>query len=315
MRLWGEIGSMAVKSRRELGYAAGAALAFLGLTLVVVVVSASSVEDPGYVGRVKSWQAEREENLQKDGSWLTVAGLYWLREGENWVGTATSNDFVLPEDSAPAVVGVFKFHDRKATFHAEEGVSITRDGKPIQKVELEMGESHAIAINDLKMWLHHSGERLAIRLRDLNASYRREFAGLDWYPVDPSFRVQATFTPHAEEKKVEMLNILGDIEVFEVAGYVDFELHGQKVRMEAEKAREGALKFTFRDGTSGKGSYPAARFLRTERPDNGKVVMDFNQAYNPPCAYNPFTTCPMPTKENRLEVPIEAGEKNYKKHS
>jgi len=304
-----------VNTSRKLGYAVGAALVFLTVMLVIFSVSASSVEDPGYVDRVKSWQAEREENLQKDSSWLTVAGLFWLREGENWVGTATSNDFVLPEGSAPATVGVFKFHDRKATFHAEDGVTITQDGKLIQMVELEMGEKHAIAVNDLKMWLHYSGERLAIRLRDLNASYRKEFAGLDWYPVDPKFRVQAKFTPHAEEKKVEMLNILGDIEVFEVVGYVDFELQGQKVRMEAEKAREGTLKFTFRDGTSGKGSYPAARFLRTEAPENGKVVIDFNRAYNPPCAYNPHTTCPMPTKENRLEIRIEAGEKNYGKHS
>ena len=215
-------------------------------------------------------------------------------------------------------MGVFKFYDRKATFHAEDGVTITRDGKPIQPkqiVELEMGEKHAIAINDLKMWLHYSGERLAIRLRDLNASYRKEFAGLDWFPVDPKFRVEAKFTPHTEEKKVEMLNILGDIEVFEAAGYVDFELQAQKVHMEPMKAREGALWLIFRDGTSGKGSYQAARFLRTEPPENGKVVIDFNRAYNPPCAYNPHTTCPMPTKENRLEIRIEAGEKNYKKHS
>ena len=305
-----------MKSRRKLGYAVVAAIVFLAFTLVIV--SASNGEDPGYVDSVKSWQAEREENLQKDRSWLTVAGLYWLREGENWVGTATSNDFVLPEGSAPATVGVFKFHDRKATFHAEDGVTITRDGKPIQPkqiVELEMGEKHAIAINDLKMWLHYSGERLAIRLRDLNASYRKEFAGLDWFPVDPKFRVEATFTPHTEEKKVEMLNILGDIEVFEAAGYVDFELQGQNVRMEPMKAREGTLWLIFRDGTSGKGSYQAARFLRTEPPENGKVVIDFNRAYNPPCAYNPHTTCPMPTKENRLEIRIEAGEKNYKKHS
>ena len=169
------------------------------------------------------------------------------RRRENWVGTATSNDFVLPEGSAPATVGVFKFYDRKATFHAEDGVTITRDGKPIQPkqiVELEMGEKHAIAINDLKMWLHYSGERLAIRLRDLNASYRKEFAGLDWFPVDPKFRVEAKFTPHTEEKKVEMLNILGDIEVFEAAGYVDFELQAQKVHMEPMKARGICLPLT-----------------------------------------------------------------------
>ena len=281
--------------------------------LLLLSLGAAVAEDPSYVESIESWQAERETNLKKDSSWLTVAGLYWLREGENWVGAASTNDFVLPEGSAPDVVGVFEFEDRTATFKVADGVTVTHGDErvPVQTVVLEMGRKHALAINDLTMWLHYSGPRLAIRLRDLNSTLRKEFTGLKWFPVDPRYKVQAKFTPHPELKKIEMLNVLGDIESFESPGYVDFEILGQSVRMEPMTAREGALWFVFRDGTSGKESYPAARFLRTQAPKNGEVTIDFNRSYNPPCAYNPHTTCPLPTKENRLKLRIEAGEKNY----
>lgn len=288
-------------------YAVGAAFVVLTLALL----GGAGAEDPAYEATLASWQAEQETNLKKDRSWLTVAGLYWLREGENTVGADPSNDFVLPEGSAPDYVGVFDFADRKASFRAADGVAVTQDGEPANRVELEMGEKHAVAIGELKMWLHYSGPRLAIRLRDLNSSLRKEFTGLKWFPVDPRYRVEATFTPYAEPKKVDLLNVLGDIESFESPGYVDFELMGTSVRMEPMTTSGGGLWFVFRDGTSGKGSYPAARFLRAEKPENGKVVIDFNRSYNPPCAYNPHTTCPVPTKQNRLKVRIEAGEMDY----
>jgi len=296
-----------VRSWKKHVYAVGVA----SMLLSFLVLGAAVAEDPSYVETIESWQAEHEANLKKDSSWLTVAGLYWLREGENWVGAGGTNDFVLPEGSAPNVVGVFELEDRTATFTAADGVTVTHHDEPVQTVVLEMGAKHALAINDLTMWLHYSGPRLAIRLRDLSSTLRKEFTGLKWFPVDPRYKVKAEFTPHAEPKKVDMLNILGDIESFESPGYVEFEIMGQSVRMEPLSAREGALKFVFRDGTSGKEVYPAARFLRTEAPKNGEVTIDFNRAYNPPCAYNPHTTCEIPTKENRLEIRIEAGEKNY----
>ncbi len=271
--------------------------------------------DPSYVQSLRDWQLERENGLKADDSWLTVAGLYWLREGTNTVGTDGSSDFVLPEGSAPGRVGAFEFKDRKTTFAAADGVTIKQGDEVVTSTTLEMGEKYALQVDELKMWLHYSGERLAIRIRDLESPLRRDFAGLEWFPINPVFRVHAKFTPHAEPKKVDMLNILGDIETFESPGYVDFELNGESVRMEPLNVREGALWFVFRDATSGKEVYPAARFLRTEAPDNGEVVIDFNRSYNPPCAYNPFTTCPMPTEENRLGMRIEAGEKKYKKHS
>jgi uncharacterized protein (DUF1684 family) len=276
-------------------------------------------EDASYQKEIESWRVERETNLKKDGSWLTVAGLYWLREGESTVGADPENDFVLPEGTAPAFVGAFNYEDGKVSFRAQDGVTVARKGKedqPLSTAALEPGEKNAIALGKLSMWVHASGPRLAIRLRDLDSPIRKEFTGLSWFPVEPAYRVTAKFTPYPKPKDVEILNMLGDIEKYRSPGVVDFELQGQAIRMEPVLNSDGKLWFIFKDGTSGKETYPSARFLQAEAPMDGTVVVDFNKAYNPPCAFNPYTTCPMPPKENRLKIRIEAGEKNYaKKHS
>jgi uncharacterized protein (DUF1684 family) len=295
------------------------ALAFL-VSAAVLLPLAVPGEDATYLKEIESWRAERETNLKKDGSWLTVAGLYWLREGESTVGTDPENDFVLPEGTAPAFVGAFTYEHGKVGFRAQEGLSVTqkdKDGKPlsIATATLEPGEKNAVALGNLSMWVHASGPRLAIRLRDLDSPIRKEFTGLAWFAIDPSYRVTAKFTPHPKPKDVEILNMLGDIERYQSPGVVDFELQGQAIRMEPVSRSDGGLWFIFKDATSGKETYPAARFLYADAPKEGRVVVDFNKAYNPPCAFNPYTTCPMPPKENRLKVRIEAGEKNYKKHS
>jgi len=294
-------------------------------TSLVWLVSASILlpwagggEDASYLREIESWRVERETNLKKDGSWLTVAGLYWLREGDSTVGADPENDFVLPEGAAPPFVGAFTFENGKVGFRAREGVTVTQkgeDAKPVATASLEPGEKNAIVLGNLSMWVHASGPRLAIRLRDLDSPIRKEFTGLQWFPVDPAYRVTAKFTPHPKPKDVEILNMLGDIERYQSPGVVDFELQGQAFHMEPVSDSDGGLWFIFKDQTSGKETYPSARFLRTGDPKDGSVVVDFNKAYNPPCAFNPYTTCPMPPKENRLKVRIEAGEKNYKKHS
>jgi hypothetical protein len=276
---------------------------------------AARAEDESYRRSIETWRADREATLKKDGSWLTVAGLYWLRPGENTVGADAENDFVLPEGTAPGFVGSFLFEDGKVRFRARDAVKVAQNGKPVAEAALEPGEKNALALGRLSMWVHASGPRLAIRLRDLDSPIRKEFTGLDWFEVDPSFRVVARFTAYREPKEVEILNMLGDIEKYRSPGFVDLELRGQPIRMEPVLNEQGGLWFIFKDATSGKLTYPAARFLHTEAPKDGSVVVDFNKAYNPPCAFNPYTTCPMPPKENRLKVPIEAGEKNYKKHS
>jgi uncharacterized protein (DUF1684 family) len=284
---------------------------------VLLLPLAGLGEDDSYRREIEAWRGERETNLKKDGSWLTVAGLYWLRPGESTVGADSENDFVLPAGSAPPFVGAFLYEDGKVTFRARDGVTVVQKGKdekPVVAVSLEPGEKNAIVLGKLSMWVHASGPRLAIRLRDLDSPIRKEFTGLEWFPVDSSYRVAAKFTPYPKPKDVEILNMLGDIERYQSPGVVDFELKGQSIRMEPVLNSEGGLWFIFKDGTSGGETYPAARFLHADAPREGTAIVDFNKAYNPPCAFNPYTTCPMPSKENRLKVRVEAGEK-YRKHS
>ena len=155
----------------------------------------------------------------------------------------------MPKGTTPGVAGVFEFHGRETTFRAQDGVSVTQDGKPIETVKLEMGEKHAIRVNELTLWVHYSGDRLAIRIRDLNSPIRKNFAGLEWFPVNETYRVTAKFVPHDAPREIEMLNILGDVERFETRGYVYFELDGESIRMEPVLRQDGGLRFVFRDGT------------------------------------------------------------------
>lgn len=294
--------------------ARNAVLAAVSAAMFAFFPESGRAEDGSYAKEIEAWRAEREANLKKDDGWLTVAGLYWLREGENWIGADTANDFVLPEGSAPPVVGVFDFHEGRTSFRADRGVAVTQHGKPVETAALEPGEKEAISLGKLSMWVHGSGERLAIRLRDLDSSIRKEFTGLVWFPVDPAFRITARFDAYPKPRDVEILNMLGDIERYQSPGTVELEVGGETVRMEPVLDSDGSLWFIFRDGTSGKESYPAARFLHTDLPKDGQVVLDFNKAYNPPCVFTPYATCPLPPPENRLAIRVEAGEKAYGGH-
>ena len=167
-----------------------------------------------------------------------------------------------------------------------------------------------LTIGDVTMFVHLSGERLAIRMRDRNSDIRKAFAGLRWYPVDQSYRIRARFVPHDEPITVRIQNILGDIEAYTSTGSVTLSVQGQELRL-LPLAAGDRLWFIFRDLTSGSETYPAARFLYADAPRDGWTVLDFNKAYNPPCAFNPHTTCPLPPLDNRLPVRIEAGELDY----
>lgn len=294
----------------------------IGLVLVLsVFLSGSFVsgvtfsQEQPYTQTIEAWRREREVRLTSETGWLTLAGLHWLQAGANRIGSAPDNDLVLPADSAPTHVGVFTLENNRTTFQATQGVEVFQNGKKVQTATLEAGvASEALSVGRLTMWIHKSGERFAVRLRDPDHPLRKTFRGLRWFPVDPAYRVEARFEPYDSPKDVSMLNVLGDLEQFTSPGRVVFELQGQSVRLEPVVSEERDLFFVFRDGTSGKETYGAARFLHAEMPHDGRVMLDFNKAYNPPCAYNPFTTCPLPSKENRLTLRIEAGELAYQEH-
>ena len=264
------------------------------------------------------WRAEREAKLKAEDGWLTVAGLFWLKEGVNTVGTAADSAVVLPTGSAPARVGEFELREGKTFFRAAAGVTVTANGQPVRELEVKsdaVKQPDVLKLNDLTFLLLKRGERFGIRLKDKNARTRREFAGLRWYEGKAAYRVTAQFIPYEQPKNVSIVNILGDVEPMKSPGYVTFTLNGQELSLEPVAAGGDKLFFIFRDLTSGKTTYKPGRFLYATAPADlskpGPVVLDFNQAINPPCAFTAFATCPLPPKRNHLAVAIEAGEQTY----
>lgn len=269
--------------------------------------------DADYRDQVKEWRRDYQAHLTAEDGWLSVNGLFWLREGENRFGSSPINDIVLPEKAAPAQAGVFIFHDGKTTVKIEPGVTATMNGKPVNEAGLTPDDkaSH-LKLGDLTLYVHASGKRYGIRLKDKDSPARRGFHGLKWFPIDPKWRAAGRFMAYPKPKTVDVQNVMGDIDQMTVPGYVEFSLEGKTLRLEPEVEDDGTYEFVFRDLTSGVETYGAARFLDTPAAEkDGTVVLDFNEAYNPPCAYNRFTTCPMPTPDNRLSVRIAAGEKTY----
>jgi uncharacterized protein (DUF1684 family) len=265
-----------------------------------------------YQQSVEQWRKYYEATLTSDDGWLTVAGLFWLHEGKNPFGSDPLNDIVLPAGSVPAVAGYFDFHQGKTWVHVNHGVPITLQGKPIEFAELHPDSTtDRLKVGTLTLYLHASGDRFAIRLKDKNSQIRRDFKGLRWFPIDESYRVIASFVPYNPPRQIKMQTVMGDTDTVPIVGYVTFTVGGRNCRLDAQAGASGELSFVFRDLTSGDETYPSARFLDTDAPKSGKVVLDFNEAYNPPCAYNPYTTCPVPPPEDRLRVKIQAGEKMY----
>jgi uncharacterized protein len=276
----------------------------------LLVALAAHADNPTYRQSVEKWRQAYEAQLKSDGGWLTVSGLFWLHEGENSFGSGPLNDIVLPA-SAPASAGSFDFHAGHTTVHIKSGVAAMLNGEKIETAEMHPdSNADQLVIGDLTLYVHSSGDRYTIRLRDKNSQLRKDFTGTRWFPVEESYRVTARYVPYDKPKQIEIQNVMGDTLPETILGYVAFTLRGQELRLDAEVDGSDA-SFVFRDLTSGHETYAASRFLDTKIEKDGSVILDFNEAYNPPCAYNPFTTCPLPPPQNRLAARIEAGEKIY----
>ncbi len=260
--------------------------------LMAMALSAAST----YQSEIAQWREKREAALKADGGWLTVAGLFWLHEGSNPMGTDAANEIVLPDGAARS--GAFELHNGKVTV-----------GAPGR--ELKPDSSDVLKVGRLSLFAIRRGERFGIRLKDPDSEYRRGFTRLEYFPAGEAWRLTARFVP--EPKKIPILNVLGQTEESECPGYAVFHLAGQELRLYPILEEPGAkeLFYIFKDQTSGKETYGAGRFLYSDLPRDGKVVLDFNKAYNPPCSFTPYATCPLPPPENRLPVRVEAGEKKY----
>lgn len=284
-----------------------AAILFLAMLLACGTVSPHD-----YVAEIEAWRAEREARLKADDGWLTLTGLFFLNEGDNSFGSLPQSDIVLR--TGPERAGIISLRDGTVGVRAVEGQALLVDGRPVDAAQLwpyEGPDAPNINLGPLSLYCHASGDRLAMRLRDSASEIRREFTKLRWYPVDESFRIRGRFVPHDKPRTMELANTLGDVVTLPSRGSVALTVKGDALRLTALDYND-RLWLVFNDLTSGNETYPAARFLYADLPDpDGMTTVDFNQAYNPPCTFNPYTTCPLPPPENQLQIRIEAGELDY----
>lgn len=268
--------------------------------------------DVSPVEATEKWRAKHEEDYRRD--YVTIAGLFPLKPGPNTAGSAPTNNIVLPA-STPATLGRFVLDGEKVRFEPAPGANVTLRDKPVA-APLELKDDRErdrdeLVVGEVRMVVHLSGDKRTIRVRDPNGSQAKSFAGFRWFPIDLQYRVVGRFEKDAEPRSVKVLNTFGDVDEYKTEGVVEFTLQGQPLKLRPFTTRPKRFYFVFRDASSGQETYEAARFLYGDLRDDGTVVLDFNQAYNPPCAFNPFTTCPIPIPENRLAVKILAGERAY----
>lgn len=256
---------------------------------------------------VEQWRAGRYEALRRDHGWLTLSGLAWLKPGVNRVGSDPASDVVLP--GGPPHAGTVSV--------SSDGVrasgSWLHDGRPVEDLPLvddRDGHQTLLELGSLRLCLIERGGRLALRTWDLEAPTRRDFDGVDHWPVDPAWRLVARFEP-TPGRTLAVPDVLGTVDSQESPGEATFEIHGETHRLQALRGGPtGELWLVFGDATNGRETYGGGRFLYTPPPtDDGELIVDFNRAYNPPCVFTPFATCPLPWAANVLPVRIEAGER------
>lgn len=283
---------------------------------VLAFAAVALFADATYVKEVEAWRAKHEVDYRHD--YVSVSGLFFLKPGENRAGSDPSNDIVLPRAGAKSI-GSFQLDGGGVRFQPRAGVKVLlNDGKPVESaVELhsDAGEpavkADVLSAGALTISVHMSGERPAIRTRDEDGEQVHSFHGFTWFPVDERYRVIGRFIKDPAPRDIVIPNMLGDNEPYKTEGIVEFTLQGRTLRMRPMTTRPNRFYFIFKDESSGHETYPAARFLYSDLLADGTTVLDFNEAYNPPCAFNPYTTCPLPPAENRVKARILAGEKTY----
>lgn len=269
-----------------------------------------------YVKEIKQWQNERVKSLTKEDSWLSLAGLYWLEEGENRFGADPSNDIVFPEDKAPAYIGSFFLVNSKVNIQINEGINVFHQEKPIKSLQLQSdseGEPTILRNASLSWYIIKRGDKFGVRLKDSKNSALLEFKGITTYPINLSWRVEAKLEPSDTIKTIEIPTVLGTITKEPCIGSLLVKIKGETYQLDPiGDTNSDRLFIIFSDETNGQETYGAGRFLYVDRPNpQGITFIDFNKAYNPPCAFTPYATCPLPPEQNHLPISITAGEKKY----
>ncbi len=271
--------------------------------------------DDAVVKDIEAWRAKHESDYRRD--WATIEGLHFLSPGMHTAGSAPNNDIVLAA-ALPSRIGRFTVADDKVAFDPEPGATLTINGKaPTSATTLRddgEDESDEVEANGVSVVVHRSGERIALRVRDPNGERARAFRGFSWFPISGNYRVVGRFIRDSVPRDEHVVNTFGDIDIYQTEGVVQFTLNGKSLSLRPFTTRPKHFYIVFNDATSGNETYEAARFLTAELRDDGTTIVDFNEAYNPPCAFNPFTTCPIPLPENQLRASVLAGERKYSGH-
>jgi len=285
------------------------ALILLTSALLVMGEAPPEAPDAAYVQSFEKWKAGETADLKQN--WLSLAGLFWLKPGRNSFGSDPGNQVVFPQ--GPPRAGEFDLNGKEVTLKLLPDSGATIAGKPATTVQLDPDTSaHVtyVAMGSLRFHVIVRGERVGIRLLDTESASAPNFKGMAFFPLDLNYRVTATWVPEQGKQTMEIPNVLGDVTAQVIPGVAVFKVQGVELKLTAlgGDAKTG-LFFVFSDLTSQSDTYPAGRFLDSDPVDNGHVVLDFNRAYNPPCAVTPYATCPLAPKQNRLTVAIPAGEK------
>lgn len=275
--------------------------------------------DAAFAQTEQDWRDQRRGNLLKPDGWASLIGLHWIDPGSHYLGSDAGNGIRLA--MGPAHLGMIDITSDHVRFVPDKATTLTLDGQPFTaaanlRSDDDKNGPSVIGFDDGKgqATVIKRGDRYALRVKHADAPTRTGFVGLDYWPMDLAWKIDGKFVPHAAGKTIEVANIIGTTEPVANPGAVEFQRNGKTWRIEALDEGEGELFLVFADRTNGHGSYGAGRFLYAPMPDAaGKVMLDFNQAYSPPCAFTAFATCPLPPPENRLDLAITAGEKAYRK--
>jgi uncharacterized protein (DUF1684 family) len=276
------------------------------------------VQDAGYIEETATWRKGRFDRLRSSDGWLTLAGLYWLQEGDNTFGSSVQNDIVFPAGKAPEHLGTFLLRDGEVRMTVAAGVEVFHGDKPVRTIlmqsDIDGGKPTSVRSGTLTWYIIDRNGNLAVRLKDSESELLKSFQGLDYFPVDKKWRVAAQLHAHDRPKSISIATILGTVDEHDSPGTLHFRIGEQSYTLDPIFTSSGQqLSIIFADATSGVETYGGGRFVVVDLPDvSGRTYIDFNRAYNPPCAFTDYSTCPLPPKQNRLDVKIAAGERTFK---
>ncbi|MEJ0055372.1 MAG: DUF1684 domain-containing protein [Bacteroidota bacterium] len=294
---------------------------YIVLSLIVIAVGCNkrkelTVEElKTYESELTSWHAKRIEDLKAPNGWINLVGLYWLEPGINTFGTDEKNKIVFPAGTLPAKAGYLLVKDNSVLIYPEKDVAVLSNGSSLTNPVIfhpDSAKAPQLEYGSLRWNIIKRDQKLGIRVRDLESEDVKSFTGVERYPVNTDLRLEARFEKSDSTKTIDITNILGQTTAQRSPGTLVFQFEGEEFRLDALKGGKDELFIIFADATSGKETYGGGRFLYVKLPDEeGKTIIDFNKAYNPPCVFTSYATCPLPPAQNVLTVPIRVGEKNY----